>query len=84
MLVNGRASYYHSLRYTLTRSFLCAIETLYRRRICGADVVEFNPLRDKTGFTAMVAAKLVREIAATVSLQQSAAAASTHSHSHTH
>lgn len=32
--------------------------------LVGADVVEFNPLRDINGMTAVVAAKLVREIAA--------------------
>ena len=31
--------------------------------IVGADVVELNPARDRDGFTAMVAAKLVKEIA---------------------
>ncbi len=32
--------------------------------LVGADVVELNPARDPTGVTAMVAAKLVKEIAA--------------------
>jgi arginase len=32
--------------------------------IIGADIVELNPLRDRGGITAIVAAKLVREIAA--------------------
>ena len=32
--------------------------------LVGADVVELNPVRDRDGVTAMVAAKLVREIAA--------------------
>jgi arginase len=31
--------------------------------LVGADVVEYNPVRDPTGITAMVAAKLVKEIA---------------------
>ena len=31
--------------------------------IVGADVVEFNPLRDPSGMTAMVAAKIVKELA---------------------
>ena len=31
--------------------------------IVGADVVEFNPARDRTGLTAMVAAKIVKELA---------------------
>lgn len=32
--------------------------------LVGADIVEYNPVRDPTGVTAMVAAKLVKEIAA--------------------
>jgi arginase len=32
--------------------------------LVGADVVEYNPVRDPSGLTAMVAAKLVKEIAA--------------------
>ena len=32
-------------------------------RLVGADLVEYNPERDPSGFTAMVAAKLVKEIA---------------------
>ena len=32
-------------------------------RIVGADVVEFNPVRDQAGMTAMVAAKIVKELA---------------------
>jgi arginase len=32
-------------------------------RLVGADLVEYNPDRDPSGFTAMVAAKLVKEIA---------------------
>jgi arginase len=31
--------------------------------LVGADVVELNPVRDRDGFTAMVAAKLVKELA---------------------
>jgi arginase len=34
--------------------------------IVGADVVEFNPLRDESGLTATVAAKIVRELAGTM------------------
>ena len=33
-------------------------------RLVGADLVEYNPVRDQSGVTAMVAAKLVKEIAA--------------------
>ena len=32
--------------------------------VVGADLVEFNPLRDPTGLTAMVCAKLVKELVA--------------------
>ncbi len=35
----------------------------FRGRLVGADVVELNPSRDRDGVTAMVAAKLVKEIA---------------------
>jgi arginase family enzyme len=34
--------------------------------LVGADLVEFNPRRDATGITAMAAAKLLKEIAATL------------------
>ena len=33
-------------------------------RLVGADIVEYNPARDQSGRTAMVCAKLVKEIAA--------------------
>lgn len=36
----------------------------FRGRLVGADIVELNPSRDHDGVTAMVAAKLVKEIAA--------------------
>jgi len=36
----------------------------FRGRLVGADVVELNPSRDRDGVTAMVAAKIVKEIAA--------------------
>lgn len=32
--------------------------------LVGADIVEFNPTRDPVGITAMLAAKLLKEIAA--------------------
>ena len=44
------------------REVLGMIQTL-RGPIIGADVVEFNPVRDPTGLTAMVAAKIVKELA---------------------
>jgi arginase family enzyme len=34
-----------------------------RSPIIGADVVEYTPVRDATGVTAMVAAKIVKELA---------------------
>jgi arginase len=37
-----------------------------RSVIVGADVVEFNPRRDPSGMTAMVAAKIVKELAGTM------------------
>ena len=37
-----------------------------RSPIVGADVVEFNPLRDPAGITASVAAKIVKELAGTM------------------
>ena len=45
-----------------TRELVTVIQTL-GGRIAGADLVEYNPERDPSGFTAMVAAKLVKEIA---------------------
>lgn len=46
-----------------TREALEVIQSL-RGEVIGADIVEFNPLQDPTGMTAMVAAKLFKEIAA--------------------
>ena len=45
-----------------TRDVITIIQSLGGRLI-GADVVEYNPVRDPSGVTAMVAAKLVKEIA---------------------
>jgi agmatinase len=45
-----------------TRDVLQLIQSL-RVPIVGADIVEFNPRRDPLGITAMVAAKLLKEIA---------------------
>ncbi len=44
------------------------IAVLHRQtaRIIGADIVEYNPLRDQREITAMVAAKLLREVAAVI------------------
>lgn len=46
-----------------TRQVLDLVAAI-RAPIVGADVVELNPVRDVQGMTAMVAAKLVRELAA--------------------
>lgn len=46
-----------------TRQALEIIQT-FRGRLIGADVVELNPLRDPYGMTAMVAAKLTKELIA--------------------
>ena len=48
-----------------TRQAVDVIRRL-RGRVVGADVVEFNPRMDSSGMTAMVAAKLAREIAAKI------------------
>ena len=44
-----------------TREILHYIQAL-PAPIVGADVVEFNPVRDRSGLTAMVAAKIVKEL----------------------
>jgi agmatinase len=46
-----------------TRDVIGIIQSIGGQLI-GADVVEYNPVRDPSGMTAMVAAKLVKEIAA--------------------
>lgn len=48
----------------LTTRELFAIIQTFRGRLAGADIVELNPYRDPVGTTAMVGAKLVKEIAA--------------------
>jgi len=45
------------------RDVLAVLQRI-RSPIVGADVVEYNPSRDVNGMTAVVAAKLVKEIAA--------------------
>jgi arginase len=49
------------------------IAVLHRQTapIIGADIVEYNPLRDQGGITAMVAAKLLKEVAATIARNKS-------------
>lgn len=46
-----------------TRELLTMLQAI-EAPIVGADVVEYNPLRDPHGFTAMVAAKCVKELVA--------------------
>ena len=48
----------------LTVREVLSIIAKQRARIVGADIVELNPTRDVNDITAIVAAKLVREIAA--------------------
>ena len=45
-----------------TREVLSVIQNI-DAPVIGADIVEFNPLRDASGMTAMVAAKLMKELA---------------------
>ena len=45
-----------------TRDVLTVIQNI-DVPVIGADIVEFNPLRDASGMTAMVAAKLLKELA---------------------
>jgi arginase family enzyme len=45
-----------------TREVVQVIQSL-GGTLVGADVVEYNPVRDPSGMTGMVAAKLVKEIA---------------------
>ena len=46
-----------------TRELLTMVQAI-EGPIVGADLVEYNPLRDPTGLTAMVAAKLLKEMLA--------------------
>ncbi|HEY7545492.1 MAG TPA: arginase family protein, partial [Blastocatellia bacterium] len=48
-----------------TRQAVGAIQTV-KACVVGADIVEFNPARDPSGITAMVCAKLLKEIAARI------------------
>ena len=49
-----------------TRQAISLIQKIEASRILGADIVELNPLRDLNGVTAMVAAKIMKEIAAKI------------------
>merc|ERR1712196_298047 len=46
-----------------TRQLLRTIRRISAPRIIGFDIVEYNPDRDPTGVTAMVAAKILKELA---------------------
>ncbi len=54
-----------------TRQALSVIQRLEAPAILGADVVEFNPRRDASGMTAMVCAKIVKEIAGKIRILSS-------------
>ena len=45
-----------------TRDVITIIQQI-KAPIVGADIVEYNPVRDINGMTAMVAAKLMKELA---------------------
>jgi arginase len=47
-----------------TRQAIRIIQSIRAPAIVGADIVEFNPARDPTGITAMVCAKILKEMAA--------------------
>jgi arginase family enzyme len=51
-----------------TRELIACLQDL-RAPVVGADIVEFNPLRDPTGITAMCATKLLKELAARMLLR---------------
>ena len=53
-----------------TRQVISIIQNVKAPHIIGADIVELNPLRDPTGVTAIVAAKLLKEIIARMITQQ--------------
>jgi arginase family enzyme len=52
-----------------TRDLLRLIQDI-RAPLVGADIVEYNPLRDQKDMTAMVAAKLFKEIVALMLAQK--------------
>jgi len=45
-----------------TRQAVCLIQNIQAPIIVGADIVEFNPMRDLNGITAMTAAKILKEL----------------------
>lgn len=54
-----------------TRQAIRMIHNIKTPEIIGADIVEFNPQRDPSGITAMVCAKVLKEIAARIVLLKS-------------
>ena len=54
-----------------TRQAIQMIHNIKTPEIIGADIVEFNPQRDPLGVTAMVCAKILKEIAARIMLLKS-------------
>ncbi len=49
-----------------TRQLITCIQNIKAQKIIGADIVEFNPKRDQSGLTAMVCAKLLKEVIAKI------------------
>ncbi len=54
-----------------TRQVISIIQKIEAPGIIGADIVEFNPSRDSTGVTAMVCAKILKEIVSRMFLKYS-------------
>ena len=52
-----------------TRQVITALQTL-EGSIVGADIVEFNPQNDALDLTSMTAAKILKEIAARMTMQR--------------
>jgi agmatinase len=49
-----------------TRQLITIIQKVKAPKIIGADIVEFNPKRDESGLTAMVCAKILKELIAKI------------------
>ena len=60
----------------LVRQVLDVIRSVRAPLVAGGDVVELNPRLDPTGITAVVAAKLARELLARMVVEQAAMPAS--------
>ncbi len=50
-----------------TRQVITIIQNISAPKIIGADIVEFNPKRDQSGLSAMVCAKILKELIAIIS-----------------